>query len=185
MKVGGLDLARRRDFSALVTLDVAAHGATITRALRLPQAPYREQLALITPLLADLDHLAFDAGGIGDAIAEHLPLSAIPIVIVSGDASPRHHQGRWRIGKAVLIQNVLVLAGQARLVIPAGAPGAKDLREELVQFEIMPTRTGARLSARGQAHDDLVMALALAVMATCLREEMGLKVGRPDQQLVK
>ena len=121
VKVGGLDLARRRDFSALVTLEVAAEGATVTRALRLPQAPYREQLDLIAPLLADLDDLAFDAGGIGDAIGEHLPPDAIPIVIVAGDGPPRLHQGRWRIGKVLLIQNVLVLAGRR----PPGRSGER------------------------------------------------------------
>ena len=168
MRVGGLDLARRRDFSALVTLDVTAEGATVTRALRLPQAPYREQLDLIAPLVADLDDLAFDAGGIGDAIGEHLPPDAIPIVIVGGDGSPRLHQGRWRIGKVLLIQNVLVLAGRGRLVVPASAPGAKALREELKQFGAAPTRRGTRMAAKGQAHDDLVLALALAVIAARL-----------------
>ena len=51
--VGGLDLARRADFSALVTLAVDARQATVTRALRLPQRPYASQIAgLIAPILA-------------------------------------------------------------------------------------------------------------------------------------
>ena len=74
LKVGGLDLARRRDFSALVTLEVAAGRAIVTRALRLPQTPYREQLEAIAPILAALDVLAYDAGGVGDAIGEQPPL---------------------------------------------------------------------------------------------------------------
>src|SRR4051812_29503815 len=124
MRVGGLDLARRRDFSALVTLDITPESAIVTRALRLPRAPYREQLAFMAPLLAGLDNLAFDAGGVGDAIGEALPANALPIVIVGGDSAPRLHDGRWRVGKILLIQNVLVLAGRGRLVVPASALGA-------------------------------------------------------------
>ena len=66
--VGGLDLARRADFSALVTLAVDARQATVTRALRLPQRPYASQIQAIAPILAGLDRLAFDAGGVGDAV---------------------------------------------------------------------------------------------------------------------
>ena len=39
MLVAGLDLARRRDHSALVLLDVAPDRLTVTAARRLPQAP--------------------------------------------------------------------------------------------------------------------------------------------------
>ena len=45
--VAGLDLARRSDHSALVLLDVEADRLTLTAALRLPQAPLRQQFALI------------------------------------------------------------------------------------------------------------------------------------------
>jgi phage FluMu gp28-like protein len=44
--VAGLDLARRRDHSALVLLDVQADRLTVRAALRLPQAPLRQQFAL-------------------------------------------------------------------------------------------------------------------------------------------
>ena len=55
MNVGGLDLARRADFSALVTLEVATDRLTVTRALRLSQDRYNRQLAAVAPILADLD----------------------------------------------------------------------------------------------------------------------------------
>jgi hypothetical protein len=45
--VAGLDLARRRDHSALVLLDVEPDRLTVSAALRLPQAPLRQQFALI------------------------------------------------------------------------------------------------------------------------------------------
>ena len=56
-RVAGLDLARRRDHSALVLLDAVPNRLTVTAALRLPQAPLRQQFALIAPHLAGLDLL--------------------------------------------------------------------------------------------------------------------------------
>ena len=47
--VAGLDLARRSDYSALVLMDVEADRLTVSAALRLPQAPLRQQFALIAP----------------------------------------------------------------------------------------------------------------------------------------
>jgi hypothetical protein len=122
--------------------------------------------------------LAYDAGGVGDAVGERLPIGATPILIVAGDCPPVLRDGRWQIGKVSLIQNVLVLAGRGRLSVPAHTPGARMLRDELEQFMVTPTRRGARLAARRQAHDDLVLALALAVLSARLRAEMGGKAGR-------
>ena len=73
MNVAGLDLARRSDHSALVLLDVEPDRLIVTAALRLPQAPLREQFALIAPHLTGLDLLLFDPSGLGDAAAELLP----------------------------------------------------------------------------------------------------------------
>jgi hypothetical protein len=65
--VAGLDLARRSDHSALVLLDVEPDRLTVSAALRLPQAPLRQQFALIAPHLAGLDLLVFDQSGLGDS----------------------------------------------------------------------------------------------------------------------
>jgi hypothetical protein len=65
-RVAGLDLARRRARAHPGRLNVSA-------ALRLPQAPLREQFALIAPHLVGLDVLVFDQSGLGDVAAELLP----------------------------------------------------------------------------------------------------------------
>src|SRR5215207_6225467 len=87
MPVAGLDLARRRDHSALVLLDVEPDRLTVTAALRLPQAPLRQQFALIAPHLAGLDLFVFDQSGLGDAAAELLPKTAphVGVCLVAGD----------------------------------------------------------------------------------------------------
>ena len=68
--VAGLDIARRSDHTALVLLDVEPDRLTVTAAVRLPQAPLRQQFTLIAPYLAGLDLLVFDQSGLGDAAAE-------------------------------------------------------------------------------------------------------------------
>src|SRR4051794_41903451 len=110
MLVAGLDLARRRDHSALVLLDVEPDRLTVTAALRLPQASLREQFALVAPHLAGLDLLVFDQSGLGDAAAELLPKTPphIGVCLIGGDRPlGRSVQGdRFVLGKAWLIQRL-------------------------------------------------------------------------------
>jgi hypothetical protein len=73
LQIGGLDLARRADFSALVTLAIADGRLTVTRALRLPRGPYAAQIKAIQPILDQLDRLTYDSTGVGDAVGELLP----------------------------------------------------------------------------------------------------------------
>jgi hypothetical protein len=47
-----------------VLLDVAPNRLTVSAALRLPQAPLRQQFALIAPHLTGLDLLFYDQSGL-------------------------------------------------------------------------------------------------------------------------
>ena len=108
--VAGLDLARRSDHSALVLLDVEPNRLTVSAALRLPQAPLRQQFALIAPHLAGLDLLVFDQSGLGDAASELLPKTPphIGVCLIGGDRPlTRSTQGdRLVVGKSWLIQRL-------------------------------------------------------------------------------
>ena len=101
--VAGLDLARRSDHSALVLLDVEPDRLTVTAALRLPQAPLRQQFALIAPHLAGLDLLVFDQSGLGDAAAELLPKTPphVGVCLIGGDRplARSAHGDRLIVGK--------------------------------------------------------------------------------------
>jgi phage FluMu gp28-like protein len=170
--VAGLDLARRRDHSALVLLDVEPDRLTVTAALRLPQAPLREQFALIAPHLAGLDLLVFDQSGLGDAAAELLPKAPphMGVCLVGGDRPlTRSTQGdRLVVGKSWLIQRLGAAMRNGELTVVEQAPGRELLRRELAQFVF---KTGARGRLRLEAargHDDLVIAAALAVLAADL-----------------
>ena len=108
MLVAGLDLARRQDHSALVLLDGVRGRLTAAAALRLPQAPLRQQFALIAPHVAGLDLLVFDQSGLGDAAAELLPKTPphMGVCLVGGDRPlTRSTQAdRLVVGKSWLIQ---------------------------------------------------------------------------------
>src|ERR687898_2179429 len=105
-----LDPPRRSDHSALVLLDVEPNRLTVSAALRLPQAPLRQQFTLIEPRLAGLDLLVFDQSGLGDAAAELLPKTPphVGVCLIGGDRPlARSAQGdRLVVGKSWLIQRL-------------------------------------------------------------------------------
>ena len=169
MPVAGLDLARRSDHSALVLLDAEADRLTVSAALRLPQAPLREQFTLIAPHLAGLDLLVFDQSGLGDAAAELLPENPrrIGVCLVGGDRPlVRSAQGdRLVVGKSWLIQRLGAAMRSGALTVDEHAPGRHLLREELAQFAFKPGARGRLRLEAARGHDDLVIAAALAVLA--------------------
>src|SRR4051795_843594 len=135
MPVAGLDLARRRDHSALALLDVAPARLTVTAALRLPQAPLRQQFALIAPHLAGLDLLVFDQSGLGDAAVELLPKTPphVGVCLVGGERPPaRSASGdRLVVGKQWLIQRLGAALRGGDMTCGGAGPGPRTLRRGL------------------------------------------------------
>ena len=170
MLVAGLDLARRSDHSAIVLLSVAPDGLTVTAALRLPQAPLRQQFALIAPHLAGLDLLVFDQSGLGDAAAELLPKTPphMGVCLVGGDRPlARSAQGdRLIFGKWWLMQRLGAAMRSGALTVAENAPGRELLRRELAQFVFKPGAQGRFRLEAARGHDDLVIAAALAVLSS-------------------
>jgi hypothetical protein len=167
--VAGLDLARRRDHSALVLLDSQADRLTVNAALRLPQAPLRQQFALVAPHLAGLDLLVFDQSGLGDAAAELLPKTPphVGVCLIGGDRPlTRSAQGdRLIIGKSWLIQRLGAAMRSGEMTVAEQAPGRDLLRDELAQFVFKPGERGRLRLDAARGNDDLVIATALAVLA--------------------
>src|SRR5215208_2543840 len=172
MLVAGLDLARRQDHSALVLLDGVRGRLTAAAALRLPQAPLRQQVALIAPHVAGLDLLVFDQSGLGDAAAELLPKTPphMGVCLVGGDRPlTRSAQGdRLVVGKSWLIQRLGAVMRSGVLTVAEKAPGRELLRRELVQYVFKSGARGQLRLEAGRGHDDLVIAAALAVLAADL-----------------
>jgi hypothetical protein len=172
MLVAGLDLARRSDHSALVLLDGGLNRLTVTAALRLPQAPLRQQFALVEPHLAGLDLLVFDQSGLGDAAAELLPKTPphMGVCLIGGDRPlVRSAQGdRLVVGKSWLIQRLGMAMRSGALSVAEHAPGHELLRKELERFVFKPGARGRLRLEAARGHDDLVIAAALAVLAADL-----------------
>ena len=178
--VAGLDLARRSDHSALVLLDVEPDRLTVSAALRLPQAPLRQQFALIAPHLAGLDLLVFDQSGLGDAAAELLPKTPphVGVCLIGGDRPlARSAQGdRLVVGKSWLIQRLGAAMRSGALTVAEHAPGRELLRRELAQFVFKPGARGRLRLEAARGHDDLVIAAALAVLAVDLAALRGARL---------
>src|SRR5215203_1515983 len=172
MLVAGLDLARRQDHSALVLLDGVRGRLTAAAALRLPQAPLRQQFALIAPHVAGLDLLVFDQSGLGDAAAELLPKTPphMGVCLVGGDRPlTRSTQAdRLVVGKSWLIQRLGAAMWSGELTVAEKAPGRELLRRELAQFVFKPGARGRFRLEAARGHDDLVIAAALALLASDL-----------------
>ena len=70
----------------------------------------------------------------------------------------------WSVPKAELVSKLQALLHAGQLRIAAGLPDAAVLARELQDFRVRFTEAGnATFNAREGAHDDLVLALALAV----------------------
>ena len=161
----GLDLAKRADYSALALLD--ARRRQFVAALRLPHKDFRDQLASILPALEQAKAVAVDRGGVGDAAIEMLPpgLPIIP-VLITGGASIVEKAGQVNAGKRPLVELLL----RSGVSVAEQAPGREDLRAEMQAFAVKAGAKGRlKMEARPGAHDDLVMAAALAVLAASLR----------------
>ena len=146
-------------------LDVEPGRLTVTAALRLPQAPLRQQFAVVAPHLVGLDLLVFDQSGLGDAAAELLPKPAshVGVCLIGGDRPlTRSTQGdRLVVGKSWLIPS-------GALTVAEKAPGRDLLRRELAEFVFKPGARGQLRMEAGRGHDDLIIAAALAVLAADL-----------------
>lgn len=76
-----------------------------------------------------------------------------------------HDPGELRVGKSYLVNRLEVLFEQERIELPESRPETEALLLELKAFERHRTeRAHLIFGARSGAHDDLVIALALAVL---------------------
>src|SRR4051794_27387502 len=145
MLVAGLDLARRSDHSALVLLDVEPGRLIICAALRLPQAPLRQQFALMAPHLAGLDLLVFDQSGLGDAAVELLPKTAprCGVCLIGGDRplAGAANGDPLGVGKSWLVPRLGAAMRGGNLTVAAQAPAANFCGESWVS--LFSSRAGA------------------------------------------
>jgi hypothetical protein len=154
--------------------DIEQH-IDVVHAERLPLGrSYPEVVAhvrkvLSRPPLRDNCHLVIDESGVGRAVGDMFDqagLCGVRVAITSGtDASKLDgHPRRWSVAKSLLISGVDARLHSGELRFAAELREAHALAEELKDFRRHLTAAGrATYQARVGRHDDLVLAVAIAL----------------------
>jgi hypothetical protein len=177
----GLDLGKTRDPSALVWLDKRQHdtpGGAWRRVQLECRSSKRYPLNTEYPtVMADVQRvclmpdepptLVVDASGVGAGVVDYVRRShprckLVPVVITGGMNARWHEQTRaWRVSKQLLVGTAKVALQEGVLLF---AEGLSDLVAELSGYRVEVTKSANEVySARENEHDDLVMALCVAV----------------------
>jgi hypothetical protein len=128
--------------------------------------------------------LGVDKTGVGAGVLEIIkaakPRAVIrPVLITSGHEVTPDGAG-FRVPKLELVAAVTALLDSGRLAIPPTIPEARTLGAELLAFRVKVTAAGnEKMEAdwRCRAHDDLVLALAMAAFLGEAQQSPWIRVG--------
>ena len=130
-------------------------------------AGYVAELLTRAPLPQVGVSLVLDETGCGRPVADLFDahgLKPIKVVITAGFRAEHHPARRWAVPKHLLISGLDAALHTGKLKIAAGLTEAGALADELKDFRRHVTLAGrATFGARVGRHDDLVLAVALAV----------------------
>jgi len=147
----GLDLAKIEDFTVLAVLNADRHVVAVDRFHRIDWSQQVQRIVALTNRYHNAVTLV-DSTGAGEPIFETLRAEGC-----RARAYPFTQKS-----KAALIDNLSLLLEQKLIVLPRAELWPEGI-DELEAFEFSVTETGTvRMSAPYGAHDDCVMALALA-----------------------
>ncbi|MBN9520564.1 hypothetical protein J0H58_18925 [bacterium] len=106
-----------------------------------------------------------DATGVGRAVVDMLKGGGVAARVTPWTITAGHRMGNGTVPKKDLVGSVQAVLGTRRLKIAPGLPLAEVLAKELESFRVKVTadRNETFESWRERDHDDLVLALALAV----------------------
>ena len=127
-----------------------------------------ERLLSTDPLRGRPTYLIVDATGVGAPVVDlfrQRGLEPIAVTITGGTTVNRAEFGALHVPKRDLISTVAVLLEQRRLAVAQSLPEAATLAKELQGFQRRVSKVGRETfeaSRRESAHDDLVLAVALA-----------------------
>src|SRR5262249_40339126 len=181
--VVGLDLGQVSDYSALAVVEVteAADPAREGRRVRHHAVRHLQRWQLGTPytdiveeagaLLGRLPGAAtvVDATGVGRAVVDLFRKANLPRLVsvtITGGDTVRHDARRWHVAKKQLVSVVQAALQTRRLKVAPGLREARTLQQELSTFKVKVNLATANESFeawRERDHDDLVLAVALAV----------------------
>jgi len=143
----GVDLAKYRDYTVVIVLDITEEPYRLAEFHRINQVPYEEIIKLVNDVQAKYRAPVYlDATGVGDPVSERIN-ACRPFVFSQKS-------------KSELLHNLLLSFEQKKILLPASNT---VLRDELRFFRRVQSGSGFKLEAQEGYHDDCVMALALAV----------------------
>lgn len=112
-------------------------------------------------------HLVVDESGVGRPVGDMFNaagLRAIRVLITAGTEVTKQDQLRWSVAKSLLISGVDARLHSGELRFAAELGEAHALHDELKDFRRHLTSAGrATYQARAGKHDDLVLAVAIAL----------------------
>ena len=164
----GVDWGRKLDFTVVCVLDATERPARLVGLWRWQGMGWEAQIAHVAQIVARFDpwHVLGDGSGIGDALAERLQ-NAIRAAVHSTRPADRVPPFETFLftgdSKQQLVDKLNLRLSSRSLAFP----DHRALLGELRAFEYLGAAQNgkARTGARSGAHDDIVMALALAVYA--------------------
>jgi len=200
----GLDLGKAADFTALCVLETRVSAPDFIAG---PEAVYHckwlqrfklgsgyphivlsvREMCRREPLLTFTPRLAIDQSGVGAAVVDMFRQGEInadlqPILIHGGDRAT-NEGGVWRCPKRELVGITQVMLQSGRIKIPNVLPEAGVLKQELQNFQVSISDAGHdSYEARVGKHDDLVLALAMALWLAARHQE---KLRALDPELVQ
>lgn len=187
----GIDIGQAHDPTAIAIVSRIVTETTNPALSALNPEPYPrfdvqhlERLRLGMPYPQQVDHLEgllcrpplnrlaprvlVDYTGVGrpvfDMFAGRHALRRAQGVVITGGRDTSRTAAGWSVPKGELVSKLQALLHSGALRIAASLPDAPVLLRELQDFRVRFTESGnATFNAREGAHDDLVLALALAV----------------------
>ncbi len=174
----GLDLGQASDPSALVIVEKLNNADASDYHVRHLErfklgTPYPRIVEDVAALMAkhplrQYGSLVIDATGVGRPVVDMFSAANVgytAVVITGGDTESRDENYFWRVPKRNLVSTVQVLLQTDRLKFADSLPELPTLMSELQNFHVKITDKAHDTYGawRDGAHDDLVLALALAL----------------------
>lgn len=169
----GADLGQAVDYTAISVIENTAT-LDLRHLERIPLGEsYTGVVDRLTALTASLpgSRLVIDNTGVGRPVADMLRdrgADPVPVSITAGKRTT-FTDGVYRVPKRELVRGVLTALENGALRIAADLPYADALKAELAAFQATFTAKGSTVFGGKREHDDLVIAVALAVWSVNAR----------------
>ena len=168
----GLDLGQAADYTAIAVVEWTPDALKVRHLQRFQLGTAYpaivDDVAALMSRLPEYPELAVDATGVGRPVVDLLRVRGLRLeaVTITGGDTATHDGMDWRVPKRDLVGGVAVALQTGRLKIAAGLSDAATLTRELLNFKVSidpKTAHDSYSSWRESIHDDLVLAVALAV----------------------